>query len=162
MSFSFNLGFNPEAQTTKNLAVDTIEAADYVRKTPKEDEVAYESVTSTYGRPERLKYGRREIKDIYANASIDSAYRCPAKTGIKLYLSTELIGSLTETNTPAFRQDFPLNVKTVIDVPASDYLTANDVLTIVKHHYGMVLGGGTDVTAARINQLLKGALELAE
>lgn len=160
MSFSFDLGFNPESATTKNISVDTIGANNYVLTSSSEDEAAYVSTASTLGRPESLKYGRRVIKDIYANSSIDSAYRCPCRTGIKLLLSTDTVGSLTESGTPAFRQDFPLTVKTIIDVPASDYLTADQVLTLVRHHLGMIVGEGTDVTSAKIQKLLKGSLEL--
>lgn len=159
MSFSLDLGFTSGA-TTVNLPVDVIAKSDYVMTGSSEDEAAYVSAASTLGRPETLKYGRRVIKDIYANSSIDSSYRCPCRTGIKLLLSSETIGSLTESGTPAFRQDFPLTVKTVIDVPASDYLTADNVLSMLKHHCGMILDGST-VTSDRIQELLKGSLELS-
>lgn len=160
MSFSFDLGFDPGATTTKNIAVDTITSTNYVLTSSSEDEAAYVGASSTLGRPETLRYGRRIIKDIYANSSIDSAYRCPCRTGIKVLLSTETIGSLTEGGTPAFRQDFPLTVKTIVDVPASDYLTADQVLQLVEHHLGMIVGEGTDVTSSKIQKLLKGSLEL--
>lgn len=160
MSFELDLGFNPGATTAVNLPVDQIKRSNYVMTNSSEDEAAYVSTASTLGRPETLKYGRRVIKDIYANSSIDSAYRCPCKAGIKLLLSTETVGSLTETSTPAFRQDFPFTVKTVIDVPASDYLTADNVLSIIKHHCGMILEGDDSVSSTRLQELLKGSLEL--
>lgn len=160
MAFTLDLGFTP-GTTTVNLPVDTITKSDYVLTGSSEDEAAYVGADSTLGRPEKLKYGRRIIKDIYANSSVDSAYRCPCKTGIKVLLSTETVGSLTESGTPAFRQDFPFTVKTVVDVPASDYLTADQVLSLIKHHCGMILDDGNTVTSSRIQELLKGSLELS-
>lgn len=159
MAFTLDLGFTSGASTV-NIPVDVIAKSDYVLTGSSEDEAAYVGAASTLGRPERLKYGRRIIKDIYANSSVDSAYRCPSKTGIKLLLSSETIGSLTESGTPAFRQDFPFAVKTVVDVPASDYLTADQVLSLIKHHCGMILKEDY-TTSARIQELLKGSLELS-
>jgi hypothetical protein len=112
------------------------------------------------GRPEVLSFGRRVVKDIYANSSVDSAYRCPSKTGIKLLVNWDTIASLTNSEDPTFRMDFPISIRTTITVPASDYLTADDVLMLMKHQFGAMFASGTDVTSARLGKLLKGSLPM--
>lgn len=160
MAYNFDLGFSPSAMTAKNVDIDTIDSTAYVKTGESLDSVNYTCRSSSLGRPETLSFGKRPIKDIYASSSIESAYRCPSKAGIKILVTSSTVASLTETDTPSFRYDFPITVKTVIDVPASDYMTSDQVLDVIKHHWGALFEGGTDVTSARITELLRGALEL--
>lgn len=161
MAYSFSWGYNPAQITGKNVSIDTIDPDEYVTTSQLPDEVVETNLASPMGRPEKFTFGRRIVKDIYANSDVDTAYRCPTKAGIKLLVNWETIASLTESTDPTFRMDFPISIRTTVTVPASDYLTADNVLLLVRHQFGAMFAGSTDVTSARIAKLLKGALPMA-
>lgn len=161
MAYSFTWGYDPSTITTKNIAVDTIVPSTYVVTTQQPDEVTESNLSSPLGRIEKFTFGRRSVKDIYANStSIDPTYRSPSKSGIKVLVNWESVASLTNTENPTFRMDFPISSRLTVTVPASDYLTADNVLMLIKHHIGSLYGDSTDVTSARLAKLLKGALPL--
>lgn len=161
MGYSFTWGYDPTTITTKNIAVDTIVPASYVVTSQLPDEVVESNLSSPLGRVEKLTFGRRSVKDIYANStSIDPAYKSPSRSGIKVLVNWESVASLTNSEDPTFRMDFPISSRLTVTVPASDYLTADNVNMLIKHHIGALYGDGTDVTSARIAKLLKGALTL--
>lgn len=161
MGYSFTWGYDPTTITTKNIAVDTIVPASYVVTSQLPDEVVESNLSSPLGRVEKLTFGRRSVKDIYANStSIDPAYKSPSRSGIKVLVNWESVASLTNSDDPTFRMDFPISSRLTVTVPASDYLTADNVNMLIKHHIGALYGDSTDVTSARIAKLLKGALAL--
>lgn len=161
MGYSFTWGYDPSSITTKNIAVDTIVPSSYVVTSQLPDEVVESNLSSPLGRVEKLTFGRRSVKDIYANStSIDPAYKSPSRSGIKVLVNWESVASLTNSEDPTFRMDFPISSRLTVTVPASDYLTADNVNMLIKHHIGALYGDGTDVTSARIAKLLKGALAL--
>lgn len=161
MGYSFTWGYDPSTVTTKNIAVDTIVPEAYVVTSQLPDEVVESNLSSPLGRVEKLTFGRRSVKDIYANSTpIDPAYKSPSRSGIKVLVNWASVASLTNSEDPTFRMDFPISSRLTVTVPASDYLTADDVNMLIKHHIGALYGDGTDVTSARIAKLLKGALAL--
>lgn len=161
MAYSFTWGYDPATIVTKNVGVDTITPASYVVTSQAPDEIVESNLTSPLGRVEKLTFGRRSVKDIYANSTaIDPAYKSPSRAGIKVLVNWESVASLTNSEDPTFRMDFPISSRLTVTVPASDYLTADDVNMLIKHHIGALYGAGTDVTSARIGKLLRGALAL--
>lgn len=162
MAFVFTPGFNKSGQATKNVAVSQINASDFVVTQRGTEDVTETNLSSGLATPECFQFGRRIVKDIYANTSVDTAYKCPSKTGIKILLNWTSTGTLTDDKDVSFRQDFPLSVRTTITVPASDYIGADDVLAILQRAWGGAFEDGTDVTSARISELLRGALDMNE
>ena len=160
MAYMVDLGFNPSSMTTKNVAVDTITALKYSPTGQTVDSVSETAVQSTLARPEVLSFGRRLIKDIYAGGTVERAYQAPSRTGIRLLVSLSTIASLTNSDDATFRMDFPLSVKTTVDLPCNDYFTADHVLTLIKHQTGAWFAGDTSVTATRIGELLRGTLPI--
>lgn len=162
MAFVFNPGFDKTGQATKNISVAQINSGDFVVTARTTDDVTETNLKSGLATPECFQFGRRLVKDIYANTSVDSAYKCPSKAGIKILLNWTATGTLTDTENSLFRQEFPLSVRTTVTVPASDYISADDVVAIMERAWGGAFEDGTDVTSARISELLRGALDMNE
>lgn len=160
MAYNVNLGFDPSSLTKKNLAVDTITTTAYSPTSATVDSVTETAVSSTLARPEEISFGRRLIKDIYSSGVVERAYQSPSHTGIRLFVGLSTIASLTNSDDATFRMDFPMSVKTTIDIPCNDYFTADHVLTLIQHQMGALLPGNTSVTSARIGELLRGTLPL--
>lgn len=160
MAYTLNLGFDPASMTKKNLGIDTIVPTAYAVISDEPELAVETNLSSPMGRPETFEFGRRLVKDIYAANSIELAYRSPAKAGIKVLINWASTASLTNSADPTFRQDFPVSVRTTVTVPASDYITGEDVLALLQHQIGGIFATGTDVTSARLTKLLRGALPM--
>lgn len=161
MAYSFSWGYDPTQMTTKDIGVDIIDPDSYVVTLNQPDEVNEANLSSPLGRVESFTFGRRVVKDIYANgSSIDPAYKSPSRTGIKILINWNTVASLTNSEDATFRMDFPIAIRQTITVPASDYLTADNVLMLVKHYLGALYGDSTDVSSSRLASLLKGSLPM--
>lgn len=157
MAFSLDLGFTPNT-TQLDLKVDPVQAADFAVTATDAESVTETALAAPMGRPENFQYGRKLVKDIYANASVQPAYRAPSSAGVKVMVNWSAIASLTNEADATFRQDFPLSVRTTITVPMSDYMSGNDVLKMLQHSIGGFLAD--TASADRLTKLLRGALEV--
>lgn len=157
MAYSLNLGFTP-SETPLSLKVDPVVASDFAVTSTDAESVSETALAAPIGRPEIFQYGRKLIKDIYANASVQPAYRAPSTAGVKVMVNWGAIASLTNDTDATFRQDFPLSIRTTITVPMSDYISGNDVLQMLEHSLGGFLAN--EASADRLTKLLRGALEV--
>lgn len=157
MAYSMNLGFTPSTSQL-DLKVDPVIASAFAVTTTDSESVTETALDAPIGRPETFQYGRKLVKDIYANASVQPAYRAPSTAGVKVMVNWSAIASLTNDTDATFRQDFPLSVRSTITVPMSDYISGTDVLKTLQHAIGGFLAD--TASADRITRLLRGALEI--
>jgi hypothetical protein len=160
MAYSLNLGI--EAETQKSAPANIITPANYVRRSDEPEEASYVSVSSTLARPLTVSWGRREIKDIYASTSVDPALRAPARTGVKLLFRSDYRLLLTNTADPTFMWVYPAKISTTVDIPAIEYITADDVLALLQHNHGMIYdSSNAGVTSSKLVALMRGDLTLS-
>lgn len=157
MAYSLDLGFTPSS-TPLDLKVDPVIANDFAVTAIDAESVTETALNAPMGRPETFQYGRKLVKDIYANASVQPAYRAPATAGVKVMVNWAATASLTSESDATFRQDFPLSIRTTVTVPMSDYISGENVLQMLKHALGGFLADKS--SADRITKLLRGALEV--
>lgn len=157
MAFSLDLGFTPST-TQLDLKVDPVIASNFAVTATDAESVTETALAAPIGRPEIFQYGRKLVKDIYANASVQPAYRAPSSAGVKVMVNWSAIASLTNGADATFRQDFPLSIRTTVTVPMSDYISGTNVLQMLQHAIGGFLAD--EASADRLTKLLRGALEV--
>lgn len=137
-------------------------AADFRQKsaTPGK-EIVLTNITSPMDRPENIRIAYSDVANIYSGTSIDPSLCAPTKRGVSLLCQLTEVQSVTDSADPEFRIDLPISAHLVIKVPASEYITAADVIAVV----GRLLSGLFDTgstSTARLNAMLRGSLVPAD
>lgn len=120
-------------------------------------EVVLTNTTSPIDRPEKLRIAYSDVANVYNGTGIDPSVSAPTKRGISILVQETSVLSVSDSVDADFRLDLPLSCHLVIKVPASEYVTADDVLASI----GRLLSGLFDTgleTNARLNAILRGSL----
>lgn len=164
MATSF--GYTDKITQQKNIAVPELSySSDFSVKSETPNEVVITNVTSPLDQPETIRFAQQPVKDIYNGTAVDPTAMSVARQGISLVVQVNDILRVTpdggENNCccDGGYMDFPISTHIVIRTPVAQYITADTIMTVVKRNFAALFGEGADVTSARLNQMLRGALK---
>lgn len=158
MSKTINVGYTDTISVTKSLArPDLSYAADFRVKSNEPAEVILVNLTSPIDRPETVRLGYTEVKDVYKNTSIDPSVMAPSKKGIQILAQVNDTFSLTDSVDPTYRVDLPVSAHIIVKIPCCEYITPLQVDQLVSRAVSSLFDTGA-ITDTRISQMLKGSL----
>lgn len=120
-------------------------------------EVIMTNITCPIDRPENIRISYSETANIYAGTGIDQSVFAPTKRGVNVLAQVTDVYSVTDSTDAEYRIDLPLSAHLVIKVPASEYVTSEQVQTLV----GRLLSGLFDTgstSGARLEAILRGSV----
>lgn len=116
------------------------------------------NLTSPLDRNEEIMYSVSSIQNIYDKTDIDPSVYAPSKRGISLYAKISETYQVSDDTDAEFVQNLPIKASISISVPASQYITATEVQTIVARLVSTLYETGSESTD-RLNALLRGSLK---
>lgn len=164
MTSSF--GYTDKVSTTKNIAVPQLSYAENFSKDSKKSvngEIVINNTTTPMDQPERVRFALSNIKNIYDGTDVSLSSRAVSQAGVSLLVQLNDILRVTPDQgetcccEPGY-MDFPISTHIVIRTPLTQYITADTVMTVVKRNIAFLFGAGSDVTSARLNEMLRGSL----
>lgn len=158
MSKSINVGYTDTIATAKTLSrPDLSYTTDFCVKSEVVGETILANLTSPLDRPETLRYGYSEIKDVYKSTTIDPSVMAPSKKGVQILVQVNDIFSLTDSVDASYRVDLPVSAHLIVKVPACEYITPDQIQTLAARTVAMLYDTGS-TTSAKIAKLAKGAV----
>lgn len=124
-------------------------------------EVILTNITSPVDRPENIRIAYTDVANIYGGTSIEPSVLAPTKRGVSVLAQVTDVMSVTDDTNSDFRIDLPLSAHLVIKVPASEYVTADVVHTLVGRLLSSLFDTGV-TTNARLDAILRGSLVPSE
>jgi len=132
-------------------------AANFAVKSDSPGEARIVNTTTPIDRPETLRFAYSEIKDVYANTSIDTSAYASSRKGVQVLVQLTDVYALTDDTDASYRVDLPVSAHLVIKLPANENISSADVLGLANR----LVGGLYDnqvVNSDRISALLRGSL----
>lgn len=158
MAKTVSVGYTDTQTTPKTLSrPDLSFTTDFRVKTNEPSEATLVNLTSPIDRQETIRFGFREIKDVYKNTSIDPSVAAPSKKGVQLLAQVSDIFSITDASVPTYRVDLPVSAHIVVTVPQCEYITADMVATLVSRALASLYDTGA-TTSTRLSQVMRGSL----
>lgn len=115
------------------------------------------NLTSPIDRPERVRWAETNVPNIYKGTDIDPSVFAPSTRGFSLLSQITETFSVTDDTDPMFRVDLPISAHLVIKAPASEFISAEDILLVVGRLISTLYDtGSTD--PARLKALIRGSL----
>lgn len=131
--------------------------ADFREKTTSPTEVVLTNLSSPIDRPETIRLARTEVADVYKNTQIAPAVMAPSKRGVNLLAQVNETVLVTDSTDADFMQLLPISAHLVVKVPASEYIDASMVQTLLGRLISALYDtGSTD--ESRLAALLRGSL----
>lgn len=135
--------------------------ADWKMQSVNSNECVLTNLKAPLDRPETIRIQWSEKANVYQNSGVDVSVRPPSQKGISFVIQHRRILTCTDSASPDFRQDVPVQVHTVCTFPAFELFTA-DMLQI---ELGRMLSafyntGVTDVN--RMSAIMRGAVQSSE
>lgn len=121
-------------------------------------EVVLTNITSPSDRPEKIRTAYNEVANVYSGSGVEPSVYAPTKRGVNVLCQVTEVISVTDDTDADYRVDLPVSAHLVIKVPASEYISAADVQTLV----GRLLSGLFDTgvaTTSRLEAILRGSLK---
>lgn len=158
MSKTLNVGYTDTVATPKNLPVpDLSYGVDFRVKSETANEVVITNVTSPIDRPEQLRFGYSEIKDVYANTSVDPSVYSNSRKGVQILCQVTDVYSVSDTVDATYRVDLPVSCHVVVKIPACELITPDQIKALVFRSVSGMFETG-QVTSARLNSMFRGSL----
>ena len=132
-------------------------AADFRVKKDGADEAIITNLTTPVDRPEKFRWSVSDVANIYSGTDIDPSVYAPSKRGVSVLAQVTEVYSVTDSEDPTFRIDLPVSAHLVLKVPASEYLTAAILQTIVGRLVSGLFETGV-TTTDRFAALIRGSL----
>lgn len=132
-------------------------AADFRVKKDGDTEAIVTNLTTPVDRPEKFRWNASDIANIYSGSDIDPSVYAPSKRGVSVLAQVTEVYSVTDTTDATFRIDLPVSAHLVLKVPASEYLTADILQTVVGRLVSGLFETGSTATS-RIGALVRGSL----
>lgn len=120
-------------------------------------EVVITNLTSPIDRPEKIRLTYNDVNNIYAGTGIEPTVSAPSKKGINVLAQVTDFITVTDSVDADYRVDLPLSCHLVIKVPSSEYITSNDVITILGRLLSSLFDTGV-TTTSRLDAILRGSL----
>jgi hypothetical protein len=131
--------------------------ADFRVKSNTPGEAKLVNTTTPIDRPEFMRFAYSEIKDIYNNTDIDDSVKAISHKGVQILVQLTDVWSLTDDTDASYRVDLPVSAHLVIKVPACEYISSADVLSLANRMNGGLYDSQT-MDSSRLQSLLRGAL----
>lgn len=132
-------------------------AADFKTKKSGDSEQIITNITSPLDRPEAIRFGVTDVKNVYNGLDISVAVQSPSKKGTQILVQVTEVISVTDSSDAMYRIDLPVSAHLVIKVPNSEHITGEIVETLVSRVVSSLYANTADDTT-RINSLLRGVL----
>lgn len=155
MALSTSFGYEA-ASSSLNVSVPVLDYKDFSPRKVEATEVELTNMTSPVDQPETLRFAITPINNVYQNTGVDPAYYGASRKGFSVLVQLNDILRVTDSVKPEFVQDFPVSAHIVIRGASSQYVSSDNVYSVVKRLVA-ALTPGTD-TSARLNELIRGAL----
>lgn len=120
-------------------------------------EVVFTNITSPIDRPEKIRIAYSDVTNVYAGTGIDASVLAPTKRGISILVQVTDVMSVTDDADPDYRIDLPVSYHLVIKVPASEFITADEVKTGIGRLLSSLFDTGVSTTS-RLEAILRGSL----
>lgn len=120
-------------------------------------EVVLTNITSPIDREETVRLACTEIKNVYAQTSIDSSVYAPTKRGLSILAQVNDVLSVRDDQIPDYRVDLPVSAHLVIKVPSSEHISAREVEILVGRLLSSLYDTGA-TSASRLEAILRGSL----
>lgn len=131
--------------------------ADFRIKNDTGSELLVTNITSPVDRPEALRWAYTDVQDIYKGTNVDPSVYAPSKRGLSLLAQVSETWSVTDSVDATFRVDLPVSAHIVLKIPASEFITAQMIQTLVGRLVSGIYDTG-DLTTTRLNALMRGSL----
>lgn len=131
--------------------------ADYRVKSDTANEAIITNLTSPVDRPEKFRISYSDVSNIYTGTDIDPSVFAPSKRGVSVLCQLTETLSVSDSTDAAFRVDLPISAHIVLKVPASEYLTADMLQTVMGRLVSGVYETGS-LTTTRIQAIIRGSL----
>jgi hypothetical protein len=124
-------------------------------------EVVLTNITSPIGRPENIRIAYTEVANIYNGSGIDPSVFAPTKRGVSILAQLTDVLSVTDSTDSDFQIDLPLSAHLVIKVPASEYITSEEVTKVLGRLLSSLFDTGS-TEGSRLEAILRGSLVPSE
>jgi hypothetical protein len=131
--------------------------ADFRVKSNGGKEVVLTNITSPIDRPENIRIAYTDVANIYGGTGIDPSIAAPTKRGISLLTQITDVVSVTDSNDADYRVDLPISAHLVLKLPASEFITAQTVTTIIGRLLSAYYDTGSE-SPSRLESILRGSL----
>jgi hypothetical protein len=157
MAYSVNIPANSGATLT--LEVQKPDFNDYAVVSTSGNECRVTDIEQSLEAPRTVRYASQDVANVYSGLDIDPSAYAPVRRGKSVVIQTSLNVRVTDTTDPDFLVLLPVQVHTVVKMPVTNYLTAENMNLILRDHFGDIVDGAT---SDRLPRLLRGALKPAE
>lgn len=130
---------------------------DWGKQTNSGSEAFITNVTVPLESPQRFKFARADVSNVYTNTGIDPNMMLPTKRGTSIVCQLTSVYDVVDTENAAFRQQLPISCHVVIKVPNNELITAD----VVKDYLCRTLAGLFETGSSnseRLALLLRGSL----
>jgi len=124
-------------------------------------EVVLTNITSPIDRPENIRLAYTDIANIYSGTGVEPSVAAPTKRGISVLAQVTDVVSVTDDTDADFRVDLPISCHLVIKVPASEYINAAQVKTVLGRLLSSLYDTGA-TSDSRLEAILRGSLVPSE
>lgn len=131
--------------------------ANFRVKSEKPGEIVLANISSPVDRVEKIRIAYSEVANIYTGTGIEASLSSPSKKGVSILVQITEVLSVSDSVDADYRIDLPVSYHFVIKVPASEYITANVVLTGIGRLMSVLFDTGVSSTS-RLEGLLRGSL----
>jgi len=120
-------------------------------------EVVLTNITSPIDRPENIRLAYSDITNIYSGTGIEPSVTAPTKRGVSILSQITDVVSVTDDTDADFRLDLPLSMHLVIKVPASEYITSDQLQLTLGRLLSSLFDSGSQ-SGSRLEAIVRGSL----
>lgn len=120
-------------------------------------EVLLTNITSPIDREEKIRIAIDDVKNVYANTSIDPSVYAPTRRGVSVLAQISDVLSVRDDQSPEYRVDLPVSAHLVIKVPSSEHINGAQVQVLIGRLLSSLFDTGATSTA-RLEAILRGSL----
>lgn len=159
MAISKSYGF-PTTGSTNALSVYGLDPSSLVLKSAEPNRVVMESKNSPFDTPETWTFGCTPIRDIYRGSGIAPSARPYSPRGVQLLIKLNSFYTLTDAEKEDWLKVIPFSAWQVIQFPLISWLTASDLVTMLRRQMGGILPYNVQSSGntARLEELIRGSL----
>lgn len=156
LGFSYSDTAFGSPETLNFVRANTNYGEDFTIKNLASGETKITNITAANDRPEVIRLAYSEVKDVYVNSGIDSAYYAPSRKGFSLVTQITEVARVTES-VDASVYDLPISAHLVIKAPNDALITAAVIETVLKRLMSSLYNDNV-LTTVRLAGLMKGAV----
>lgn len=130
---------------------------DWGKQTNSGSEAFITNATAPLNAPQRFKFARTDIANVFTNSGIEPNMMTPSKRGVSVVCQLNSIFDVVDSENAAFKQQLPMSCHVVIKVPSSDLITSE----VIKDYLCRTLAGLFDTGSSdtdRLTMLIRGSL----